>query len=73
MRANGEMIDLGDVLNRAVSAARQGDVPRLEVQLSSLRRVNADGIASICVKLRAIASSARTHPSFRVQPAAAAS
>jgi len=72
MGTNGDMIDLGDVLSSAVSAARHGDVPLLEVQLASLRRLNADGVASICVKLRAIASAARTHPTFRQQPAIAA-
>jgi hypothetical protein len=72
MGPNGGMIDLGEVLRRAVSAARQGDVPRLEVELASLRRLGVDGIASISTKLRAIATAARQHPSFRAHPAAAA-
>jgi hypothetical protein len=72
MGTNSESVDLGEILRRAVSAARQGDVPRLEVQLATLRRLDVDGIASISVKLRGIACAARSHPSFRIEPAAAA-
>jgi hypothetical protein len=72
MGTKGDDMDLGAVLRRAVSAARQGDVPRLEVELACLRRLEVDGLASISNKLRGIAQAARTHPSFRPQPAAAA-
>lgn len=72
MGTNGDTIDLGELLSTAVSAARRGDVPRLEVQLASLRRLEVDGVAAIAMKLRAIAQAARQHPSFRAQPAAAA-
>jgi len=72
MGTNSGSIDLGEVLRGAVRAARQGDVPRLEVELASLRRLEADGVSAIAMKLRGIARAARTHPSFRPQRAAAA-
>ena len=72
MGTNGDVIDLGEVLRRAVSAARQGDVPRLEVELASLRRLDVEGFRSISIKLRGLATAALRHPSFRAHPAAAA-
>jgi hypothetical protein len=66
------MIDLGELFERAVDAARQGDVHRLEVELASVRRLQVEGTAALGAKLRGIAQAARMHPSFRRAPAAAA-
>ena len=70
MGTYGEMIDVGEALDRAVCAARSGDVHRLEVELAVVRRLQAETAASISLKLRSIARAVQTHPSFR--PTAAA-
>jgi hypothetical protein len=72
MGTNGEMIDLGEAIERAVDAARQGDVGRLEVELAALRRLQMEGTTALSAKLRGMVGAVRTHPSFRSAPAAAA-
>jgi len=59
--------DVGAMYERAVHAARRGDVEALEGELSSLRRFKLANSGTVCTTLRAIARCARAHPS--IQPA----
>jgi fumarylacetoacetate (FAA) hydrolase family protein len=59
--------DLGAVYERAVGAAKRGDVDGLEVELTSLRRLKMAGSGTVGTTLRAMARCARAHPSM--QPA----
>jgi hypothetical protein len=59
--------DLGAVYERAVGAARRGDIQALEGELSSLRRFKMANSGTVGTTLRAMARCARAHPS--VQPA----
>ena len=57
-------MDLGDLLQKAISAARRGDVALLETELGRLAALPPESIRGIDVRLRAIARAARTHPSY---------
>jgi hypothetical protein len=60
-------MDLGDSLGKALQAARHGDLDGLEVELVRLRSVPTENISSIGTRLRALARSVRSHPSFSEQ------
>ena len=57
-------MDLGDVVGRALQAARRGDLDGLEVELARLRSLPAESVGSVGTKLRGMARAVRAHPSF---------
>jgi hypothetical protein len=65
-------MDLGDLLESAVRAARRGDLDALEVELARLRTTPLETVGSMSLRLRAMARSVRAHPSFRGVPHAQA-
>lgn len=65
-------MDLNDALGKAFQAARQGDMEALEAELARLRALPEDSVVGIDARLRAMARSARSHPSFRSAPKAEA-
>jgi len=64
MTNEGQTVDLSEALESAVGAARRGDQQRLETELAKLRRLPGGSIEGIGTKLRAMARSVRSHPSF---------
>jgi hypothetical protein len=61
----GTIVDLGEFVGRAVSAAKLGDLDLLEVELRRLRELDLQNVASFSTGLRALARSVRAHPSYR--------
>ena len=57
-------MDLGDVVGKALQAARRGDLDGLEVELAQLRSLPAESVGTIGTRLRAMARAVRAHPSF---------
>ena len=57
-------MDLGDCMGKALNAARSGDLESLEVELTRLRSMPTESLGSIGTRLRAMARSVRSHPSF---------
>jgi hypothetical protein len=57
-------MDLGDALDKALQAARRGDLDGLEVELACLRSLPTESLGGIGTRLRALARSVRCHPSF---------
>jgi hypothetical protein len=60
-------MDLGESLGKALQAARRGDLDGLEVELSCLRALPTESVGSIGTRLRAMARSVRSHPSFSAE------
>jgi hypothetical protein len=71
MTRDGRTVDLSAALQSAVDAARRGDSQALEGELAKLRGLPSGSVEGIGIKLRAMARSVRSHPSF-ANPAAAA-
>jgi hypothetical protein len=61
------MTNLSGTLERAVRAARRGDVSSLEVELRNLRRLPVYGRGSIALVLHSMARSAAMHPAGRAE------
>jgi hypothetical protein len=60
----GNSMDLGDVVGRALQAARCGDLDGLEIELARLRALPTESIGSIGTRLRGMARAVRAHPSY---------
>jgi len=65
-------MDLGKAVQKAVSAARRGDLEGLEIELAQLRAMPADSVVGLNTRLRAMAASVRSHPSYSALPKAQA-
>jgi hypothetical protein len=65
-------MDLGESLGKALRAARHGDLDGLEVELARLRSLPTESVGSIGTRLRGMARSVRSHPSFSDEPHAQA-
>ncbi len=71
MPADGEeTMDLSASIGDAVQAARRGDVDALERELARLHTLNADSVGGLGTRLRAMARSVQSHPSYKSAPAA---
>jgi hypothetical protein len=64
-------MDLADQLSKAVLAARRGDLESLEIELARIRSLG-ESVVGLGARLRAMARSARAHPSFNARPKAEA-
>jgi hypothetical protein len=60
----GDTMDLSGSLEKALHAARHGDLDGLELELVRLRAMPTESVGSIGTRLRAMARSVRAHPSF---------
>jgi hypothetical protein len=60
-------VDLNEIVMEATAAARKGDLEALESELIKIRALG-DTIVGFDSRLRAMARSAREHPSFREVP-----
>ena len=58
-------MDLSDALGKAFRAARRGDVEGLDLQLGRLKALSVESVVGLDTRLRAMAQSARAHPSYR--------
>jgi hypothetical protein len=58
-------MDLGRALGKAFRAARRGDVEGLEIELAHLKALSVENVVGLDSRLRAMARSARAHPSYR--------
>jgi hypothetical protein len=65
-------MDLGKAVEKAVSAARRGDLEALEIALAQLRTMPAESVVGLNTRLRAMVASVRSHPSYRAVPQAQA-
>jgi hypothetical protein len=58
-------MDLTKALSRAVEAAKTGDLDSLEIELGRLRSVHPDSASTLGLRLRALATCVREHPSYQ--------
>lgn len=61
-------MDVNETLGRALNAAKRGDVDAVEVEISRLQQLPAEAVVGLRVKLRGIARSVRSHPSYQAAP-----
>ena len=58
-------MELNERLGRALQAAKQGDVDGVDIEISRLHDLPAEAVVGLRVKLRGIARSVRSHPSYQ--------
>jgi hypothetical protein len=65
----GAHMEQHEAVGRALQAARRGDLDAIEIELTYMTGLPPEAIVGLRVKLRGLARSVRSHPSYRAEPA----